>query len=115
MSRVSTIQKYAILWLNSTGLDAVSISEEVKVTETQVKNVLKKNLPDNPVSTNPVATNSVKKTTSKDLMITESTSGRNKVAIMTKAASEMNDESKKTNNAKLSELAKPYIYRPYNG
>ena len=110
MSRVSTIQKYAILWLNSTGLDAVSISEEVKVTETQVKNVLKKNLPDSPV-----ATNSVKKTTSKDLMITESTSGRNKVAIMTKAASEMNDESKKTNNAKLSELAKPYIYRPYNG
>lgn len=110
MSRVSTIQKYAILWLNSTGLDTSSISEEVKVTETQVKNVLKKNLPDNVE-----VANVVKKSTSKDLMITESTSGKNRVAIMTKAASEMNDESKKTNNVKLAELAKPYIYRPHNG
>jgi hypothetical protein len=48
----------------------------------------------------------------KDLMITDSASAKYKVAIMTKAASEVADASKKINIP--TSLNKPYIFKPSN-
>lgn len=109
MARLNTTQKYAILWLNSTGLEADDIAKELKIESSQVKNIIKK-LPQTETTEN-----KTKKTTSKDLMITESAAGKYNVAIMTKSASEMNDEASKQNKTTAQQLAKPYIYRPNNG
>ena len=97
MSRINQTQIYAALWLHSQNWEISKIASELKITDAQVKNALKKyeatvegiKTKSSVVSKNP---------NSKNLMITESQSGKHNVAIMTKAASEMNDEAKKQNN-----------------
>lgn len=98
MSRITKTQKYAIMWLNSTNKDAQSIAKELSVEIKQVEKVLEKcqNIPQtNTVST---ASEPVKRPSSKDLMIRHTSAKRNNsVAIMTKEASEVNDQAKKQN------------------
>lgn len=99
MSRINQTQIYAVLWLHSQDWEIAKIAAELTLTDIQVKNAIKKygttaggiRTKSSVVSKNP---------NSKNLMITESQSGKHNVAIMTKAASEMNDESKKQHNPK---------------
>lgn len=109
MPRINRTQKYAALWLNSQGWDTSKISSELELTDGQVKRIIKETQDENKIKT---ASSVVSKNpNSKNLMITESQSGKHKVAVMTKAASEVNDDNAKKykNNTKVSD---DNIYRP---
>jgi hypothetical protein len=102
MARTSKAHEYAIYWLNSQGLTADSIATELGLTDKQVAKALEKN--NNVNETNNIKTNSSpvnsSKVSSKDLMIRHTSAKKNNsVAIMTKEASEVNDQAKKTNQA----------------
>lgn len=109
MSRIRKSEKYAVLWLSSQGIGADDIAQELDLKITQVKNVIKNNggSPDSDSSNVTMS-----KPSSKNLMITESQSGKHKVAIMTKAASEMNDDMAKKHRA-TNNKDNPNIYRPH--
>ena len=97
MARTTKVQQYAILWLHSNNKDANAIAKELSMDLKQVEKVLEKsnNIPKSTVQT---ASEPVKRPTSKDLMIRHTSAKKNNsVAIMTKEASEVNDQAKKQN------------------
>jgi len=98
MPRVNRTQKYAALWLNSQGWDVSKISNELELTDTQINKIIKEVKDESKIKTSSSVVS--KNVNSKNLMITESQSGKHKVAIMTKQASEVNDENSKKNNTK---------------
>lgn len=109
MVKINNIYRYAILWLYSQNHDIAYISQELKITSKQIKNILNKySVEDNTAkvttTTQPVKSNV------KDLMITDSAGSKHRVAVMTKAASEIGDQSKKTNIVVSTD--KPYIFKP---
>jgi hypothetical protein len=108
MNKITNLHKYAILWLNSQNLSVEAIGEELKLTDKQIQNVLNKHITSSTINNK---TETVKSKI-KDLMITDSASAKHKVTIMTKAASEVADESKKSNIPTPSN--KPYIFKPSN-
>jgi hypothetical protein len=113
MARTSKLHQYAIYWLNSQGSSIDSIATELDLTDKQVAKVLEKNNSvneTNNIKTNSGPVNSIK-TSSKDLMIRHTSAKKNNsVAIMTKEASEVNDQAKK-NNQTHPNLQKN-IFRP---
>lgn len=115
MPRLSKTEIYAIRWLNSQGKTIEQISNELKISDTQVKKTLEKNHVSSDTK-NSIKT-ATEKTTSKmkDLMITKTSSKNiNSVAIMTKEASEISDANKKTNTTSISKAFKNSIYRPHS-
>lgn len=98
MSRVNKTQKYAALWLNSQGWSVSKISNELSLTDTQVSNVIKTSAPDEDSSKIKTVSAPVKQPSSKNLMITESAGKTRNVSIMTKEASQLNDEFKKASH-----------------
>lgn len=100
---------YAVYYLADQGDSIKDISKKIEIPSKTVKALI--NSRDENVSSNiKTKTNS---TASKDLMIREtSVKGTKSVAIMTKAASEVNDEFKKQFNNSISRTAKNSIYRP---
>jgi len=105
MPKLNKTQKYAIQWLHSTGLSSDAIAKELNVTTEQVASLVPKvEIVASPTTaTIPSA---------KDLMITH-TSGKkiNSIAIMTKEASQIGDESKKSAPPQINEDKKG-IFRP---
>ena len=103
-------QEYAILWLHSQNKKMGDIAEELGIGIEKVEAVVRVNQ-EPKQSTNAGAAN--KKTSkSKALMITETSSKKNKsVAIMTPEASALNDELKKKFNGK-KENTQGFIFRP---
>jgi hypothetical protein len=103
MARISKLHQYSIYWLNSQGNTVDSIADELSLETKQVSRVLEKaNVinSDNSIKTTSGPVAEVSRLTSKDLMIRHTAAKKNNsVAIMTKEASEMNDNSKKTNSA----------------
>lgn len=102
--RLNKTQKYAIQWLADNGHSVEEIVKELKLPEKTVSSFVEKN-------TKASDKNAVKTTSgpvnSKDLMIRKTSSkGDNTVAIMTKEASEVNDEFKKTSNQTSSRHSK---------
>ena len=91
MARLSKTNKYAILWLKSQGMSVDGINKEIGVPVKQIESV---EIPQVNGSANPESSN---RKTSKDFMIHETANRVNSVAIMTKEASAMNDDFKKTN------------------
>lgn len=113
MARLNKSQKYAILWLNSTGMSIDDISTELDIGVKQVNGVLEKNT--NVVSQNNIQTKSEpvgqNKTSSKDLMIRHTSAKKtNSVAIMTKEASELNDHARSQNQTNPN--IQKNIFRP---
>lgn len=105
MSKLSKTQKYAIQWLHSNGSDINAIAKELNLTPVQVSSLVQKAEP-------PAIQNSSQPVSAKDLMITH-TSGKkiNSVAIMTKEASQIADESRK-NVPEATAEDKKGIFRP---
>jgi len=93
MPRINNTQKYAILWLSSSGSTVQEISKELKITEKQVENVLNNSGDENK---NNIKTKSkpVASSPSGNLMIKQTANKKNHVAIMTKEASMYNDAHK---------------------
>jgi ribosomal protein L24 len=112
MKKTDNTLKYAALYLDSQGKDIEDISEELGITIQKTKSLLKtqttkkKNQKDSVKTvTSPV--------NSKNLMITQTEGKKIKsVAIMTKAASEVNDEFRKGLPETVSRTGKDAIFRP---
>lgn len=109
MARINKTQKYATLWLHHEGWDIDNISTELDLTTRQVKNIVK-DLEPKQEANNEKTKPKVK--SSKDFMITESVNGNHRVSIMTKTASEINDESRKSYQSQINNKNLPHIYRP---
>jgi len=110
MSRVSKIHNYAILWLNNQGVEIINIADELKLTEKQVKSVLENGVDDKVSKNTPVKTvKSSANSKSKNMMITNKDKG---IAIMTKEASQLNDEVKKPRQLPTRYSNDSVIYRP---
>lgn len=104
------IQEYAILWLHSQNKKHGDIADELGIGIERVESVVRVN--SEPQQTTS-AGNATKKTSkSKALMITQTSSKKNKsVAIMTPEASALNDELKKKFNGN-SGNNQTFIFRP---
>lgn len=116
MSKITKTQTYAICWLHSLNKSVLEISEELKLNEKQILSVLEKNTQvkqdsDEIIKT---STSSVgQKPTPKDLMITHTSAKKtNSVSIMTKEASELNDELRKKINTNTKNDQQRGIFRP---
>jgi predicted transcriptional regulator len=111
--RITKNLSYAINWLVSQNKKPEDIAEELDLTVKQVINYIEKN---NIIGTgnDKLATKSSKvKSKSKDLMIRHTSNKKtNNVAIMTKEASEINDELKRKLNSNLSDKHSKYIFKP---
>jgi hypothetical protein len=112
MARINKIQKYAALWLNSQGWELTKIANELSITDSQVKNVVDSpsTTPQAPIKT---VSSPMGKSPSKNLMINESAGKTRKVSIMTKEASAMNDDLKKSSPPEGRKNQKG-IFRPFN-
>ena len=96
MARITKPQTYAALWLRDQGKTNEEIAEELSITIKQVAGVMSKYTQKAQPKQEVVISR-----TSKDFMIRKtSANGNNTVAIMTKEASEMNDETKKKDFSK---------------
>lgn len=96
MARITKPQTYAALWLRDQGKTNEEIAEELSITTKQVAGVMSKH-PQDLQPKQEVVTR-----TSKDFMIRKTSAKENNtVAIMTKEASEMNDEAKKNNLSRV--------------
>jgi len=106
MAKLTKVNTYAILWLHQSGHTTDQIVEELDVTEKQVSSVLADHA-------KVAATTS--KTNPKNLMITH-TSGKklNNVAIMTKDASSIGDETRKQASVSQGRNQEKNIFRPNN-
>lgn len=103
MAKLSKVNKYAILWLNHIGEDINKISSELGVSEKQISEALETT----------VQAVAAPKTNPKNLMITH-TSGKklNNVAIMTKDASTVADETRKQAESSPGRNQDKNIFRP---
>jgi DNA-binding transcriptional MerR regulator len=101
------IIKYAILYLVSQQIEEKDIAKELGLKLKDIKKYMPK--PSQESSNNIRTTSS--KTNSKDLMIMETSGKRTKnVSIMTKSASEINDEFKKTIPQSSSKVMQDSIF-----
>lgn len=100
MKKITKIQQYAILHLNSLGHDSTNIANELKIDHNQILDILKKN--------NIAAVN----TQPQNLMITETATKKGNVAIMTKEASAMSDAMK--HKTQTTSRHANNIFRPKN-
>lgn len=93
MAKLSKVNKYAVLWLNSQGHDTDTISKDLKLSIKQVESVVSEH---KPISAPP--TTQVAARTAKDFMIRHSQNNVNNVSIMTQQASMIADEARKSLN-----------------
>jgi hypothetical protein len=103
--KLNNMQKYAVMWLNSQSLSAENISKETKLPLEQVVDLIQEHNGSNIKKESHGPVNSHMK----QMMITESTAKRQKVAIMTKEASQISDEHKKKHPPVSTD--KPYIFK----
>ena len=110
-TRITKIQKYAILWLHSQGQESESIAKELNIETKSVDRTLEKTTKTK--DSNKIQTTSevVGRPSSKDLMIRHTSSKKNNsVAIMTKEASEVNDHARPANTA--NPRSQKHIFKP---
>jgi predicted transcriptional regulator len=109
MTKITKSVSYAINWLVTQGKKAEEIATELKLTEEQVTAYLKKNTKALPIKSSPVNSKS------RDLMIRHTRDKKNNsVAIMTKEASEVNDELKRKLITEGSKRNQDCIFKPNN-
>lgn len=112
MAKINKMNKYAVLWLHSQGFDVDAIAHETKLGKTQIQNTVEEHDSKNQPKGIQTKTSPVSGSKSKNLMITETSNRTRTVAIMTKEASQLNDELKK--NSTTSSKVQKGIYRPYS-
>lgn len=93
------------MWLNAQSMSAENISKEIKLPLEQVINFIQENSASDTKKESHGPVNSHMK----QMMITESMAKRQKVAIMTKEASQISDEHKKKHTPIPGN--KPYIFK----
>lgn len=115
MNKISKINRYAVLWLNSQSVQLEEISKETGLSVKQIETILNKYnkeqqaFSEAKIDTSSSKVSAKKQSKIKDLMITESVGRRQNVTIMTKSASEVADQDKKNTN--VNNTSKPYIFK----
>ena len=110
MKKLSKIEQYAILHMLEKNKTEQEISHDLKLDFESVKRFIEKN---QSIDTSKDINVKSSKVTSKDLMISQtSVKGNKSVSIMTKEASQVNDEFKKNLPPTVSRTAKNSIHRP---
>lgn len=104
------VQEYAILWLHSQNKKSGDIADELNIGIEKVESVIR--VHSEPIQSTNSGSAAKKSSKSKSLMITETSSKKNKsVAIMTPEASALNDELKKKFN-RNGNANQDFIFRP---
>lgn len=110
MKKTETFTKYSVLYLNQSGKSVPAIAKELGLSQKEVKDIIKTETQseNNKIKTTSAPVNS------KDLMITQTAAkGTKSVAIMTKAASEINDAFKTSlDQHVISRTSRDAIYVP---
>ena len=108
MAKITKLHKYSAHWLNHMGYTNEQISDEIQLSIKQISNIL--SLDEKTEDESPTSDIT---TTPKHMLITH-TSGKklNTVAIMTKEASSLGDESIKTNAPSSGRDHSKNIFRP---
>jgi hypothetical protein len=99
MTRLSKTETYAILWLNSQNNLPEDIAKQLGLNLKQVTRVIEKNCKTSKGSSliKTVSESAAKNSKSKNLMITHTRDKKtNNVSVMTREASALNDELKKS-------------------
>lgn len=110
MKKLTKTQEYAILYLLSQKKEVPEIISELKISEDNILKFIEKHTQVNASKKLKVKS---AKVTSKDLMINTTTvKGTKSVSIMTKEASQINDDFKKQLGPTQSRITKNAIYRP---
>lgn len=111
MTKIDPTIKYSVLYLHGIGRSVADIAKELNISQKDVKDTIKTE--DTNKSQSKIKTTSAP-VNSKDLMITETAAkGTKSVAIMTKAASEVNDAFRNNMNEQIaSRTSRDAIYRP---
>lgn len=110
---IDNVVKYAAMYLHSQGKTHTEIATELNISAKEAKGLISTETTEkNKESKNAIKTTS-SPVNSKNLMITQTEGKKIKsVAIMTKAASEVNDEFKKSLTPTVSRTGKEAIFRP---
>jgi len=110
MARLNKTQIYAIQWLNSQNKSPDQIADELTLSVEQVTKTIEKHSTSK-TDDDAIKTGKSPVSRSHNLMITETANkGTKNVAIMTKEASQLNDELK--NKAANHPLTEKAIFRP---
>lgn len=114
MKKLNKSQEYAVLYLMTQGKTEQDIVHELKISQESLKAFVEKNNKAQKKSESKIkTTTSPAKLTSKDLMInTTSVKGTKSVSIMTKEASQVNDDFRKNIGPVESRITKNAIHRP---
>lgn len=107
------MKEYSVYYLNQSGVNNKDIAKELGIDVKDVEQILEQREDIKESKPNSKIKTKSSKANSKNLMITETSGkGTKSVAIMTKAASEVNDEFRKNLDNTVSRTAKNSIYRP---
>jgi hypothetical protein len=110
-TKITNVIKYAVLWLNSLGHGVTKISEEINISESQIQKIIESvNTEENKKNSIPTKTSPVGSKVVQNLMITESTSGKKGVTMMTQQASMLHDSLKRKTSSRSD--AEAGIFRP---
>ena len=110
MKKLTKVEQYAILHMINNDNSIEEISNELQIEHSLVQRFVEKN---KKASSQQTIKTKSSKITSKDLMISKtSVKGNKSVSIMTKEASQVNDEFKKNLQSTVSRTAKNSIHRP---
>jgi len=110
MKKLNKTEQYAILHMLANNQNVEQICNELKIEYSVVQKFVEKN---NKVASDKKLKVKSSKITSKDLMISKtSVKGNRSVSIMTKEASQVNDEFKKNTRPSVSRTAKNSIHKP---
>jgi hypothetical protein len=113
MKKNNNVNTYAVYYLSDSGKSPKDIGKELGLTTKVVNDILSERV----VEKNSAIKTTSSKITSKDLMIRETAGkGTKSVAIMTKAASEINDAFRQSIDDTIkSRTSRNAIYRPNSG
>lgn len=113
MKKNNNVNTYAVYYLSDSGKSPKDIGKELGLTTKVVNDILSERV----VEKNSAIKTTSSKVTSKDLMIRETAGkGTKSVAIMTKAASEINDAFRQSIDDTIkSRTSRNAIYRPNSG
>lgn len=112
---VDNVLKYAAMYLHSQGKSNTEVADELNITSKEVKSLVSTETTKKDKDSKIAIKTTSSPVNSKNLMITQTEGKKIKsVAIMTKAASEVNDEFKKSLGPTVSRTGKDAIFRPNN-
>jgi len=113
MANISKQKRYAVLWLKEQNKTDEEISSELDISIQQIEKITNQQASDDQNKIRNASEPVSNKSKIHDSMITQSVAGKHRVAVMTKQASEISDESIKNNKEKKTQQpTQSFIFNP---